>query len=389
MQSFRDVDFSSSRILIVDDREANVQLLEFMLDGAGFAGYMHTTDSRQVLPLCSSFQPDLILLDLQMPHLDGFAIMERLAAELPPQTYLPILVLTADISPEAKQRALSSGANDFLSKPLDAIEFILRVKNLLRTRWLYTELCAHNERLEAKVRQRTQALAEAQLETLDRLALAAEYRDDDTGQHTRRVGRLTAMIARGLGQPPDQVEVLRLAAALHDVGKIGVPDRVLMKPGKLNGEEFEIVKSHASIGGAILSGSKSSILQVAREIALSHHERWDGTGYPLGLHGDQIPLSGRIVAVADVFDALTHDRPYKKAWSLEDAILEIRRQSGRDFDPRVVAAFLSMIESQGLQILAHEVGNSQQETPRDALASSYLAEEDRFGFSEKAQRGPV
>jgi putative two-component system response regulator len=352
MQSFRDVDLTSSRILIVDDQEANVRLIEFILDSAGFQHLTHTTDSRRVLELCSAFLPDILLLDLQMPHLDGYAVMAQLSRELPLQEYLPVLVLTADITTEAKQRALASGANDFLSKPLDTTEVILRIKNLLRTRWLQAELRQHNETLEAKVLERTRQLAEAQHEILDRLAIAAEYRDDDTGQHTKRVGKLAAIIASGLGQSENQIEVLRLAATLHDVGKIGVPDRVLMKPDKLTAEEFEIIKSHTNIGAEILGKSRFSILQMAREIAVSHHERWDGTGYPQGLKGEQIPLSGRLVAVADVFDALTHERPYKKAWPLEKAIAEIKAQSGRQFDPHLVNVFLSTVKTEGLQNLA-------------------------------------
>ena len=238
---------------------------------------------------------------------------------------MPILVLTADITAESRERALSSGANDFLSKPLSATEVVLRIKNLLRTRWLYGELRRHNEQLETKVLERTRQLAEAQLEILGLLATAAEYRDDDTGEHARRVGRLAGMIAKASGQSEQDVEVLRLAATLHDIGKIGVPDRVLLKTERLTNEEFEIIKSHASIGIEILGKSRFSILQAAREIAGSHHERWDGTGYPEGLQGHEIPLSGRIVAIADVFDALTHDRPYKKAWSLEEAVTEIER----------------------------------------------------------------
>jgi putative two-component system response regulator len=296
-----------------------------------------------------------------MPHYDGFAVMAQLAGALPPQAYLPILVLTADITPEAKQRALSSGANDFLSKPLDATEVVLRIKNLLRTRWLHAELRQHNDTLEAKVRERTLRLAEAQLEILDRLAIAAEYRDDATGQHTQRVGKLAAMIARSLGQPEDQVEILRIAATLHDVGKIGVPDRVLLKPGRLTPEEFEIIKSHTSIGAEILGRSKFSILQVAREIAISHHERWDGSGYPVGLKGDQIPLSGRLVAIADVFDALTHDRPYKKAWHLEDAVAETKRLSGLQLDPHLVNVFLSLVQTEGIQNLAQFVEKTTEE----------------------------
>jgi putative two-component system response regulator len=352
MQSFRDVDLTSSRILIVDDQEANVRLLEFILDAAGFQEYGHTTDSRQVLQLWASFQPDLILLDLQMPHLDGFEIMEQLANELPPHVYLPIIVLTADISAQAKQKALSSGASDFLSKPLDAIEVVLRIKNLLRTRWMNAELQQHNQTLEAKVQERTARLAEAQIEILDRLALVGEYRDDGTGQHTHRVGKLTAMLARGLGQTNEQVEMLRLAATLHDIGKVGIPDCVLMKEGSLTGEEFEVIKSHTDIGSEILQKSKFSVLQVAREIAATHHEKWDGTGYPLGLKGELIPLSGRIVAIADVFDALTHTRTYKKAWTLDEALVEIQKQSGLHFDPHMVDVFLSTVKAEGLQNLA-------------------------------------
>ena len=361
MQSFSDVDLTSSRILIVDDQEANVRLLEFILDSAGFREYRHTTDSRQVLHLWASFQPDLILLDLQMPHLDGFKVMEQLATELPSHVYLPILVLTADISTQAKQKALSSGASDFLSKPLDAIEVILRIKNLLRTRWLNAELQQHNQTLEAKVQERTARLAEAQLEILERLATAGEYRDDNTGQHTQRVGKLAAMIAHGLGQSQDQVELLRLAATLHDIGKIGVPDRVLMKEGKITGEEFEIIKSHTNIGSEILQKSKFPILQIAREVAASHHEKWDGSGYPQGLKEERIPLSGRIVAIADVFDALTHARPYKQPWGLEESLVEIQRQSGRHFDPHLVDVFLSIARSEGLQNLAKYLENNSDD----------------------------
>lgn len=355
MQSFRDIDLTSSRILIVDDQEVNLELIECILDSAGFEQYRHTTDPREVLPLWSSFQPDLLLLDLLMPHCDGFAVMAQLAAQLSPQEYMPILVLTGDITSEVKERALSSGASDFLSKPFDTNEVILRIKNLLRTRYLHTELRRHNETLEAKVLERTRQLAEAQLEIFDRLAIAAEYRDDDTGQHTKRVGKLAAMIARGLGQTDDQIEVLRLAATLHDVGKIGVPDRVLMKPGRLTAEEFEIIKSHTTIGTEILGRSKFAILQMSGEIAASHHERWDGSGYPQGLKGEQIPLCGRIVAIADVFDALTHDRPYKKAWSLEAAVVEMKRLNGIQFDPALMSVFLSIVEADGIGNLAKRI----------------------------------
>jgi putative two-component system response regulator len=229
---------------------------------------------------------------------------------------------------------------------------LLRIKNLLYTKKLYEELQQHNRTLEEKVRERTQRLAEAQLEIVDRLALAAEYRDDATGQHTQRVGKLSAMIAQGLGQSESEVELLRVAATLHDVGKIGIPDQILLKPGRLSNEEFDLIKSHTTIGGTILGDSRFALLQMAREITLSHHERWDGTGYPFGLQGEAIHLSGRIVTIADVFDALTHDRPYKKAWTLEEAVAEIKKLSGRQFDPNLVDVFLSLINTQGLRQLS-------------------------------------
>ena len=369
MQSFRDPDLTSSRVLIVDDQHSIVTLLRRLLDSAGFENHVSTTDPREFLPLYRSSQPDLILLDLQMPHMDGFALMEKLAAELPPQTYLPVLVLTGDVTPAAKVRALSSGASDFLNKPLDPAEVILRMRNLLRTRWLHTELQRHNEKLEKRVRERTQQLADAQTEILERLALAAEYRDDATGQHTQRVGTLAELIARRLGLREDYIGTLRIAATLHDVGKIGVPDQVLMKPGKLTPEEFASVQLHARIGAAILGNSRFPVLQTAGEIAVSHHERWDGSGYPFGLSKSAIPLSGRIVAVADVFDALIHDRPYKKAWPLRDAIAELRRLRGNHLDPQCVDALVGALEADGLPWLA-EAGRRRGCAALDVLTES-------------------
>lgn len=195
------------------------------------------------------------------------------------------------------------------------------------------------EILEYKVRERTADLEEAQLEILERLALAAEFRDDETGLHTQRVGRTSAILARAIGLPEEQVDLIQQAAPLHDVGKLGIPDGILRKPGKLTAEEFEVMKTHTSIGAQILSGSRFPILQMAEEIALTHHERWDGTGY-MGLAGERIPLSGRIVTLADVFDALTNDRIYRKAVPLEDALAEIELQRGRHFDPELTDAFL-------------------------------------------------
>jgi putative two-component system response regulator len=332
-----------ARILVVDDEEANVQLLERILEMAGYRSVVSTTDPRQVMDLLRTFQPDLILLDLLMPHLDGFTLMKLLRSEIPIDSYLPILVLTADATSETRSRALAGGAKDFLTKPLDVEEVMLRIANMLDTRFLHLQLQEEKGALEDRVQERTNELEESYIDTFERLALAAEYRDDETGQHTRRVGRLAALLARELNLPTRKVELLERAAGLHDVGKIGIPDDILLVPRKLTTEEFEVVKTHTVIGARILSGSRSPLLAMAEEIAWSHHERWDGRGYG-GLAGEEIPLFGRITTVADVFDALTHKRPYKEAWPLDEAVAEINRQRGDQFDPRVVDAFMAIQE---------------------------------------------
>lgn len=343
-----DTDRQAGCILIVDDQENNVRILERMLRKAGYDQLVSTTDPRVALALFEEHQPDLVLLDLHMPYLDGFGVLAQIRPHVPEGTYLPILVLTADISTEAKQRALSMGAKDFLAKPFDTTEVLLRIKNLLEARFLYLALQQQNDLLEMKVQQRTRELEDAQVEILERLALAAEFRDDATQEHTQRVGEFSARLARKLGLPDHAVSLIRRAAPLHDLGKIAVPDSVLLKLGRLTDEEFELIKSHTHVGARILSGSRHPLLQLAEQIALTHHEHWDGSGYSPAIRGEEIPLVSRIVAVADVFDALTHARPYKKAWPVADAVAEIRRQSGRQFDPRVAAAFIDLLREDGL-----------------------------------------
>ena len=336
-------DFRNARILVVDDEDANVEILRRILTRAGLTEIQSTTDSRQAGPLYTEHRPDLILLDLHMPHMDGLEVMDQLN-EIAQASYLPILILSGDLTPEARRDALSHGAKDFVNKPFQQDELLLRIRTLLETRLLYIQIQSQNQLLEATVRERTRELVEAQIEMIERLAIAAEFRDDNTGHHTQRVGQMSALLARQIGLPDDQVSLIGRAAPLHDVGKIGVPDIILMKMGRLTPAEFEIVKQHTVIGARILSGGKFPLLKLAEEIALSHHERWDGEGYA-GMRGAEVPLAGRIVAVADVFDALTQQRPYKPAWPVAEAIAEIDRQRGRQFDPDVVDAFLRVIHT--------------------------------------------
>ena len=340
--------FKNARILLVDDEPANIDLLRRLLVRSGFTRIESTSDSRDVADLYVKFRPDLILLDLHMPHRDGLAVMDELN-QIAEASYLPILMLTGDDTQEAKREALSRGAKDFLNKPFNSDEVILRIGTLLETRFLYLQIQSQNQILEAKVRDRTRELESAQIEIIERLARAAEFRDDNTGQHTERVGQMAALLARQIGLPDAQVSLIRRAAPLHDVGKIGIPDSILLKLGKLTADEFALVKTHTSIGARILSGSRFTILRLAEEIAFNHHERWDGDGYA-GVVGSAIPLAGRIVAVADVFDALTQKRPYKAAWSISDAITEMERQRGKQFDPTLVDAFLRVIEQREPQM---------------------------------------
>jgi putative two-component system response regulator len=334
--------FSQARILVVDDQPANVRLLERLLGMWGYGNVVATTNSSEVVRLCREAEPDLVLLDLHMPDPDGFRVLELLAHLMTGHNPLPVIVLTADISPDARRRALLLGARDFVGKPFDPTEVQLRVANLLEMRRLQIELQGQNDALAERVRERTVDLEEARVEVLDRLALAAEYRDDDTQEHARRIGRTSGLIADHLGLGREASELIARAAPLHDVGKIGIPDSILLKPARLTPEEFEVMKGHTRIGAELLAHSRSPVLQLAREIAFTHHERWDGAGYPSGLKGEEIPLAGRIVAVADVFDALSHERPYKRAWPIHEAVLEISAESGRQFDAAVVEAFQAL-----------------------------------------------
>jgi putative two-component system response regulator len=339
---------TEARILIVDDEPTNVRLLDQVLRRGGYGNVRSTNDSAQALPLFEEFRPDAVILDLIMPAPDGYAVLEQLRGRMP-EVEVPIVVITADVTPEAKQRALSLGAIDFLTKPFDQTEVLLRLANVLDVRYNHLRMRADRVLLEDKVRERTADLEGAQNEILDRLARSAEFRDDDTGEHTQRVGRIAASLARALQVDERDVRLIRRAAPLHDIGKVGIPDEILLKKGPLTPEERLLMQGHTFIGARILSGSRFRVLQLAETIAMRHHERWDGTGYPDRIAGARVPVAARITAVADVWDALTHERPYKKAWTVEAAAEELRKQRERQFDPEVVAAFLELLRTGSLE----------------------------------------
>jgi putative two-component system response regulator len=336
---------SDAKILIVDDQIPNIDLLERILIKAGYKQILSTSEPVQFISTFQEFRPDIILMDLHMPKLDGVDLLHAMKKWVNENDFIPVLILTADISVDAKRRALAAGAKDFISKPLDRTEVLLRINNLLETRMLHRRIQSQNLNLEQKVRERTLKLEKSQEETLELLAIATEYRDDETGKHAHRVGELSARLAQRLGYDQKEVELIRYAAPLHDVGKIGIPDNILLKPGKLTAEEFAIIKQHTWIGKNILSKSQFPTFRLAAEICMTHHENWDGSGYPLKLKGDEIPLIGQIVSIVDMFDAITHDRPYKKAWSIESAIEEIKIHSDRKFNPDIVKVFIEMVSS--------------------------------------------
>ena len=328
------------RILAVDDEPLNIELLDAVLRDAGFTDVETTTSPAEALRNCAADTPDLLLLDLHMPGTDGFEVMDTLGPAIRTDAGPPVLVLTADITQATRHRALSAGARDFLSKPFDPDEVLLRVRNLLTVRSCERKLAEHNERLEQAVRARTRELEVSRLEVLDRLALLAEFRDDDTNQHAQRVGRSAKAIAHALRLPPELLELLGPAAALHDIGKIGIPDSILRKPGPLTAEEFAEMQTHTTIGARMLADSSFPVLELAASIALTHHERFDGAGYPRGLAGNAIPIEGRIAAVADVCDALTSDRVYRPAFERTVALEMMQEQSGKQFDPGVLRSLL-------------------------------------------------
>lgn len=337
-------------IFLVDDEEVNVKLLHAILTSAGYKNLITTVDPREVLDIYRDNDVDLILLDINMPYMDGYEVMEQLN-DFETDRLPPIMMLTAQSIQEFRQRALDNGARDYVTKPFDANELLSRVRNLLEVQLAHKVIRNQNEFLEQRVQERTEQLKRAhhelhqsRLQVVRRLGQAAEYRDNETGMHIIRMSKFAALIAREAGMDEEQCDLILNAAPMHDIGKIGIPDSILLKPGKFEPDEWEIMKTHAQIGADILSGDDSELMIMARDIAISHHEKWDGSGYPNGLKGEAIPLAGRITALADVFDALTSERPYKKAWSIEDATRYLLDEKGKHFDPELVDHFIRVMQ---------------------------------------------
>ncbi len=329
----------NQRILIVDDEPANLKLLDKTLRSQGYQDLVLLSDPREVVGSYLTTRPDLILLDINMPHLDGYQVMEQLKALNDP-LLPPIVILTAQGGRDNLLRALAAGARDFITKPFDLNELLMRVRNLLDAHMAHRLMHDQKNVLEEMVQARTEELRRTRLQIVQRLGMAAEYRDEETGNHILRMSHISALLAKAAGWDEAACELMLNASPMHDIGKIGIPDAILLKPGKFEPHEWEIMKTHASIGGKLLEGDDSDLMKMAREIALTHHEKWDGSGYPFGLAGEAIPQCGRIAALADVYDALTSVRPYKKAWTVEDAVKLIVENSGKQFDPQLVELFL-------------------------------------------------
>ncbi len=332
-----------STVLVVDDNVMTLKLLDFLVGKLPDVETVLFSDPHAALEKCAEQLPDLVLTDYMMPGIDGLEFILRFR-QLPNAAEIPLVIVTASELKEVRYRALSTGATDFVNKPVDAVELTARLRNLLKLRHSQKKLEDRAAWLAEEVRKQTRAIADREKEIIWRLARAVERRDTETGNHVLRVGSFSRIIACQLGLTQEEQELIFLAAPMHDVGKVGIPDRILLKQGRLDAEEFGIMKEHSEIGHAILSGSASELIKMAALIALNHHEKYDGTGYPNRLAGDDIPLCGRIVAVSDVFDALSSNRPYRQAWSLEKCVAELQRESGQHFDPACVEAFLADLD---------------------------------------------
>lgn len=332
----------NSTILIIDDNPTDIVLFKKMLENFGYKSILSSTDQREIIDLYKTYEIDLLLLDLKTHCIDGFQILEKLD-EIKIDDHIPVIIITTEDDKENRLKALKLGAKDFITKPFDDIEVMIKIQNILEMRLLQKEVKEKNKQLNERVVDRTKQLEGLQIELIERLLKASEFRDNDTGNHVSRIGAYAFELGKAAGLPNEFCDMLMYSSMMHDIGKIGIPDSILLKTDKLNNEEWEKMKTHTEKGAQIMTGSSFELIQLAEEIALTHHEKWNGTGYPNGLKEEQIPVSGRITAICDVFDALLSDRPYKKAWPLEVVIEEIKKGSGTHFDPYLVKVFLENI----------------------------------------------
>jgi putative two-component system response regulator len=362
--SNEDVRLRGAKILIVDDEPINIKVVRKHLQGAGYRNFVTTTDPTTAMEILRAEQPDVVLLDVMMPQVNGLQILEWIRADERFQ-HVPVLILTASTDSATKLSALELGATDFLAKPVDPHELLPRLRNVLIVKAHQDYLAGYSVKLEREVQKRTAEVEMSRLRVIQCLARAGEYRDDTTGRHVIRVGRCAALLAEKLGYSREKSAMVELAAQLHDIGKIGIPDAILLKPGKLTPEEYALMRKHCEYGKAIIDPTTDSeaelsrkyadlglmpqqsfdspLLKMAATIAMTHHERFDGSGYPIGISGAAIPLEGRITAIVDVFDALHSARPYKAAYPLEKCIEILQAGRGTEFDPTIHEALLSRI----------------------------------------------
>ncbi|MFC2011077.1 HD domain-containing phosphohydrolase [Chloroflexota bacterium] len=336
-----------AKILVVDDEDGNLCLMEAILLPLGYQVIL-ARDGEEAIAKAKETSPNVILLDTLMPTMDGYEVARQLKADEATKA-ISVVMMTALSEVKDRPKALEAGADDFLTKPVDETELRSRVNSLLKVKAYNDLMSNYPKEIEAEVTKRTQGLTKAlekiktaSLDTVYRLARAAEYKDEDTGAHVERMSHYSSAIARGMGLDDEFVEQILWAAPMHDIGKIGIPDRILQKPGKLDDDEWVIMRQHTTIGAEILKDASADFIILAEAIAISHHEKWDGSGYPQGLKGSDIPLAGRIVAMADVFDALTSERPYKDPFPLDKSFAIIKEGKGSHFDADVVNAFFSI-----------------------------------------------